>query len=485
MEMADSHVPPVEAEDDVPDLAEVIEEPTTEKLNAILSDANVQYGLKNYAAAADLFGAAAAMQDALNGEMNPANADLLYLYGRCLYHVAVKNSDVLGGKVAGEKKREPKQSKSSANGEGSSATVGTSKDAKLAEDVVEGAVEAKDGASKETETKADNKPYFQFTEEPDYDSDEDEDAEEGGEEGELEEDDFANAYEILDVARVLFDKQLQAIDANDQLTNGKASEPGTAMDEQTRKVKETLADTYDLQAEISLENERFHDAIPDFRASLDLKHSLYPKEHNLIAEAHYKLSLALEFASVSAIRDAQAQEAVEAAAQFQSRAQNDAPQVDENLRAEAAAEMEAAISSCRLRIEKETADLEILSGEAKAVKERQIQDVREIAEEMSQRLIDLRNPAVVVSEGVGGAGDPGSGLLGQLLGESAGEQKQRIEEATRTANDLTGMVRKKKQPKAETSSEPIAEGQVNGKGKRKLEDGEAGDEKRAKTEEIA
>ena len=38
--------------------------------------------------------------------MSSRNAELLYSYGRCLYHVAVKNSDVLGSKVAGEKRED-------------------------------------------------------------------------------------------------------------------------------------------------------------------------------------------------------------------------------------------------------------------------------------------------------------------------------------------------------------------------------------------
>lgn len=486
-------IPPVEEE--VPQLVEAIEEPTTDKLSAAISDANVQYGLKNYNAAADLYATAAEMQDSLNGEMNPANAELLYLYGRCLYHVAVAKSDVLGGKIAGEKKKE-KKAKPSSNGEGSSGVAAPSGEEKLAGEVVEAAVEAKDGASKEEDNKAENKPYFQFTEEPDSDSDEDEDGEgEGDEGGEDEEDDFANAYEILDLARVLLERQLQAIDANDQLTNGKASQPGSAMDEQGRNLKELLADTHDLQAEISLENERFNDAIPDFRASLELKHALYSKENNIIAEAHYKLSLALEFASVTAIREAQAQESTggDAAGSTSSTAQpKEAPQVDEKLRSEAAVEMEAAIESCKLRIAKEESDITSLADDAKTKKEKQIQDVREMTEEMEQRLVDLRSPAIGgMPEGFGGANDPEnplSGMLGQMLGESMGEQKKRIEEATRNANDLTNIVRKKK-PAPNPQEVPVApDAAVNGKAKRKLEDVDEvvdADGKRAKTEEIA
>jgi len=58
--------------------------------------------------------------------------------------------------------------------------------------------------------------------------------------------------------------------------------------------------------------------------------------------------------------------------------------------------------------------------------------------------------------------NPLVGILGSLLGESTAQQKSRIEEATKGANDLTGMVRKKKPA---TSAKP-AEAST----KRKLED---------------
>ena len=100
------------------------------KLDQLKASATQQYSLKNYSAAAESYSEAAEIQDLINGEMSPDNADLLYQYGRCLYHVAVANSDVLGGKVAsGEepkrKKRKVAPAKSSAKREGSSAGAGS------------------------------------------------------------------------------------------------------------------------------------------------------------------------------------------------------------------------------------------------------------------------------------------------------------------------------------------------------------------------
>ena len=73
------------------------------QLDDLKARATLKYSIKDYDAAAELFSEATELQAELNGEMSSLNADLLYKYGRCLFHVAVKNSDVLELKVAGEK----------------------------------------------------------------------------------------------------------------------------------------------------------------------------------------------------------------------------------------------------------------------------------------------------------------------------------------------------------------------------------------------
>lgn len=49
--------------------------------------------------------------------------------------------------------------------------------------------------------------------------------------------------------------------------------------------------------------------------------------------------------------------------------------------------------------------------------------------------------------------DPMGGILGAALGESSTETEARIEEAKKTATDLTGLVRKKDKRKAEDGAE--------------------------------
>ncbi|KAK3061275.1 hypothetical protein LTS18_006634, partial [Coniosporium uncinatum] len=172
-------------------------------LAEIATKANLEYGLKRYNEAADLYSTAVEKQAEQNGEMASENAELLYLYGKCLFKVAVANSDVLGGKVAGEKKPEKPAKKAAANGEGSSKTVLEA--AKQEEnDAVSTGVEAKvDDAPASS-----NNPFFSVTGMENWESDEEEDGD--GEAAEEEqEDDFANAYEILDMARTLFERRLQ------------------------------------------------------------------------------------------------------------------------------------------------------------------------------------------------------------------------------------------------------------------------------------
>jgi HAT1-interacting factor 1 len=75
------------------------------------------------------------------------------------------------------------------------------------------------------------------------------------------------------------------------------------------------------------------------------------------------------------------------------------------------------------------------------------------------------------------------GILGATLGESPADAAARIEEAKKTATDLTGLVRRKAKQDASTP-EPSAS--TNGTNrKRKAEDGaEDSDAKKAKVEEA-
>lgn len=227
------------------------------------------YVQKKYDEASEVFAQAAEMQAEFNGEMSPDNADILYLYGRCLFKVGQSKSDVLGGK-AGTEKKKPKAANGAAKSKSTTAEASTSEpmtdikeedqktDAeKVAEEGVAIVAKNSSGSGLEAGEKVPEakKPLFQFTGDENFEgSDEEEDAEEEGEGEDEEEDDLAVAFEVLDLARVMFEKQLEQ--GNADTADSKGKEKADENSPSSRHVQERLADTHDLLAEISLENEK-------------------------------------------------------------------------------------------------------------------------------------------------------------------------------------------------------------------------------------
>lgn len=74
----------------------------------------------------------------------------------------------------------------------------------------------------------------------------------------------------------------------------------------------------------------------------------------------------------------------------------------------------------------------------------------------------------------GAAANAMGGLLGATAGQSSSEAEARIEEAKKTATDLTGLVRKKNKDEVKSTAEAVettANGhETNGHGKRKAEE---------------
>lgn len=352
------------------------------ELEDLITQAKAKYAFKDYSAAAELFSQATELQASIHGDMAIENADILYDYGKCLYQVAVSKSDVLGSKVAGEGKAEPEKPKAKTTSNGSSSGQ------RVAEEAVSKITDATSAAEpKPTE----NKPYFQFTGDENWDDSDDEEDDGEGADGEAgddeEEDDFANAFEVLDLARLLSNRKLEIAQAEVDTETSTSKGKGKAADNSDsnsiyetnptlRALKERLADIHDLQAEISLEGERFPAAAADFEATLALKSQLFPPDHNQIAECHFKLSLALEFSSVTQQRDAEGN--VD---------ESQPAHVDEEMRKEAARHMEIAIESCKARLAREQAALAEEKDETKitAVK-KEIANVKEIIADMEQRV---------------------------------------------------------------------------------------------------
>lgn len=344
------------------------------QLADLIERARAKDAIKDFNGAAELYSEATELQAKLNGELSLNNADLLYSYGKALYNVAVSNSDVLGSKVAGE--TQPQSTTASTDHGSSSNSASRSK---KAANTATANAQPGSSAPGETDTQSansDNKPFFQFTGDENFDDDSDSDVDEEGEGAgaEEEEDDFANAFEVLDVARILFQKKLDA--AEEQPGKGKTSD----ISPDVRHIKERLADTYDLQAEISLEAERFHDAVQDLRTTLSLRESLFPMEDPCVAECHYKLSLALEFASMNKGDGSEGES-------------DDHSKFDHEMRKEAATQMERAIESCKIRIDQEQRVLsssEAMDEDKAIALKRKIDNVKEIITDMEQRVSDFR-----------------------------------------------------------------------------------------------
>lgn len=335
------------------------------RLDQLVKRASAKDAVKDFDAAAELYSQATELQTQLNGELSPDNADLLFAYGKSLYNVAVSKSDVLGSKVAG-----PPESSGPSAGNAASTASSAAGGNTIQNAMASGmAKKAEDDREKSQSEAVQNKPYFQFTGDENFDEEDEEDNDGAAGEEEEDDDDFANAFEVLDLARVLYHKKLGA--AEEGLEKGKS----TGMPADIKLIKEHLADTHDLQAEISLEAERFSDAVADLRTVLELRQSLFPFEDSLLAEAHYKLSLALEFASVHK----QGEGAGEG---------NSSP--DDGMRKEAVTHMERAIESCRIRISQAQRNLDdnlsTMDEDKVSAAKMKIANVKDIVGDMEQRV---------------------------------------------------------------------------------------------------
>lgn len=106
---------------------------------------------------------------------------------------------------------------------------------------------------------------------------------------------------------------------------------------------------------------------------------LYPEESEIIAEAHYKLSLALEFASVTTSGDDGTNAKREA--------------MDQGLRDEAVTEMELAIKSFKLKMQAKEVELATMaSPEDNDLARAAISEMKEVVADMEQRVRSLTLP---------------------------------------------------------------------------------------------
>ncbi|KAG1045939.1 hypothetical protein G6F43_011199 [Rhizopus delemar] len=215
------------------------------KAQALIKEGSEALYVKKYSVSIEKLGEACQLLDQLNGDLAPENGDAYFMYGKALLQYAIEQNTVLGQSAQ------------------ASAT----------------AVEEQQKEVIETEVKSSN-PLIQmesipeFRDENDVGEEEGEEEEEEGneEEGETE-DDFETAWNILDAARIIFEK------SDDKETHLK------------------LADVHLCLADVSLEIEKFDDSLGDYEKAIEIKEKYLEEDNRELAEAYYRHALALEFSS--------------------------------------------------------------------------------------------------------------------------------------------------------------------------------------------
>ncbi|OJT06048.1 NASP-related protein sim3 [Trametes pubescens] len=387
------------------------------------------FALKKYEQSVEHYASALEIATKKFDEKAPEIADLYFAYGKALLENAIAQSGVLG-------KQDPEDGlEDSSDAANSGAFLSFSGDAEeehLGEDV---AVDLFADAQKAA---------------AEMDAAEEEEEEEDDDDVEPE-DDFNAAWEVLDLARAIYEKHQEDAD----------------------EVKLKLADTFITLGDVSLETEKFEQAISDYTAGLALKTDLLPLSSRQIAEAHYKLSIVLDLTSGrlgdSITHAERALDSVEARlAELRDALSGQGlvkPEVKEDPKGKGKGKATGSLSLADDAIEKMT------KGQMEA-EEKELQGLRE---DLALKVDELKTspnepeesaPALVAKE-----------LDAELNAESAPAAPA----AKTEVHDLTGLVKKKKKnPEANGSAS-------NSAAKRKAEEDaeETQSEKKAKLDEAA
>ncbi|ORZ35169.1 hypothetical protein BCR44DRAFT_34389 [Catenaria anguillulae PL171] len=287
-------------------------------LATLLDEANLAFGQRNYEHSAMLFSQVAEAYAREFGTVHPKCADVHFRYGRALLNHAIERSGILGD--AGQVKNATGKREKDLLSLVDDSLIPAKDPARFhfSEDNIDGQEgaededdEAQDGQGEEREQDQDQE------QEEEEDEDQEEDGAPGQDQDEdIEEDDFEIAFEVLDVARVIYSEMLSGgmpLDATglpdptpaatplSPTNKGKAkatssSAPSmSAEDRATLAVKRRYAEVVATLADVSLESESFGQAVDDYSQALVLQSELYAPTDRRLAETHYKLALALEY----------------------------------------------------------------------------------------------------------------------------------------------------------------------------------------------
>lgn len=208
-------------------------------------------------------------------EDDPILAPLHHRYGRALLEHAIATSGALGGGGAGVKDA-PLPSRAGGASTVAAARAENGKAASGSSSKVEG---SSSSASKPQDSR------FTFGGDAE-ESDEEEEGGEGGGEGEEDGDDLGDAFAVLELARIQYEKLTET---NGTLTTLEGEEWNTL------KIKSQLAEVLNDLADVGLETENFQQASSDYQSALELLQPLLLPFSRRLADANLRLGLALEF----------------------------------------------------------------------------------------------------------------------------------------------------------------------------------------------
>ncbi|EGN96727.1 hypothetical protein SERLA73DRAFT_57984 [Serpula lacrymans var. lacrymans S7.3] len=389
-----------------------------------LEHARRAFALRKYESAVDYYATALELMTKKHGEHAPEIADLYFSYGRALLENAISQAGVLGKEQPENGVDEENEGSGSGSGNISGPILSFSGDAD------DDAVDLFAQQAEELENEAEN----------------DEDGEEGEADDGEPEDDFNAAWEVLELARAIYEKEK---DGDDD------------------EVKLKLADTYIALGDVSLETEKFDQAISDYTSALSLKAILLPKSSRQIAEAHYKLSMVLDLTS-GRLKDAisHAEEALESVecrlAELRDGLSGQVPAVPTIKEEDKKGDEKGKGKKQKLVRDDEVRNMTKIQMEA------EMKEVEGLREDLALKVEELKTTPTEPNESA-------PAMAARALDK---ELNTAIAAVPTQVNDLSKVVRKKKK-----DAEPLAES--TGKRKAEDEDGEvsSGPEKKAKVEE--
>ncbi|KAL0067242.1 hypothetical protein AAF712_005812 [Marasmius tenuissimus] len=214
------------------------------------------FALKKYEQSIEYYGRALEVVTEEVGDDSPRVAALYFSYGQALLENAISQNAVLGKEQ--QQQDEPEENKASGSKNGPILSFSGDAEEPTEEDpavdlfaqAAEAVAEAAAAEKEEEEEDDDGEP----------------------------EDDFNAAWEVFELARAIYEKERSKDSSNEE-------------------VALKLADTYIALGDVSLETEKFDQAINDYESALELKKDLLPLSSRQIAEAHYKLCIVLDLTS--------------------------------------------------------------------------------------------------------------------------------------------------------------------------------------------